>query len=178
MTLRNMFIEGSICEETGRLLLDMQYTFLTTLYIGKIKYGESYEEMDSAYDIALTLVSQITKPQMFNERNKKEETEIDSNQPIVESYDLEWFYTHEYNWRDGTSTTDSMEISKENIKIIHEYFKNFPLNSRNLSSYEDELDLEEEPENWWKFELYRGYGEFRFGKVEHISILGASDDEF
>ncbi|KAL0084698.1 hypothetical protein F4703DRAFT_1855592 [Phycomyces blakesleeanus] len=178
MLLKKVFIEGSICYATGCLLLDMPYTFLEYLYISEIQFGESYEDMDLELDIALTRVSQISEPQMFNERNKKEETEIDSIQPIVESYDLEWFYTHVYNLADGTSPAYSVEISKENVKIIHEYFKNFPLNSRNLSLYEDEMHLEEEPENWWKFELYKGYGEFRFGKIKHTFVWGGSEDEF
>ncbi|KAL0084556.1 hypothetical protein F4703DRAFT_1793927 [Phycomyces blakesleeanus] len=164
MTLRNLFIVGSICEETGRLLDDMSYTFLKSLQIGKIKYGKPYQQIDQDGP-GMTLLSQISKPRLFYERSETQENEIDSTCHIIESYDLEWLYTYVYILVNYIPVTDTTEISHEDVPFVLEYFKNFQFNK--------------EPENCWKYELYKGYGEFRFGKVEYSPlILAATEDEF
>ncbi|KAL0085312.1 hypothetical protein J3Q64DRAFT_1698875 [Phycomyces blakesleeanus] len=178
MTLRNLFIVESICEETGRLLVDMSYTFLKSLQIGKIKYGKPYQQIDQD-GLGMTLLSQISKPRLFYERSETQENEIDSTCHIIESYDLEWLYTYVYILVNYIPVTDTTEISHEDVPFVLEYFKNFQFNKVYSPLNDHDLYYEEEPENCWKYELYKGYGEFRFGKVEYSPlILAATEDEF
>ncbi|KAL0084695.1 hypothetical protein F4703DRAFT_1855587 [Phycomyces blakesleeanus] len=177
MTLRNLHIEGSICEETGRLLLDMPYTFLEALYIGKIKYGDEYRQSDLG-SFGMTLLSQISKPLLSNGNNKNQEKEIDSKYPIVTSHDIKWLYTYVYAWVNDVPVTDTMEPSHKDVDIVLDYFKNFQINKANSPLNDHNLYYEEEPESCWKYELYKGYGEFRFGKVKGFTfILEVTEDE-
>ncbi|KAL0085478.1 hypothetical protein J3Q64DRAFT_1835107 [Phycomyces blakesleeanus] len=86
MSLDTVFIEGSICEKTGYLLVDMSHTFLKTLNISKLRYGTSNQGMYQDVVISLTLLPQLNDNSLSDENNERKEKEMYSECPMVENH--------------------------------------------------------------------------------------------
>ncbi|KAL0085692.1 hypothetical protein J3Q64DRAFT_1835330 [Phycomyces blakesleeanus] len=175
MTLDNFCVTGFISEKTGCLLLDMKHTFLKTLHIGQVKYGTSYEEINED-DISLTLLSQLNDASSSEERIEKEKNEMDAKYSIVEFHHIDWLYSYEYYTYPGIYGQETKKLSKEETNIALEYYKNFQSNKIGQNPKDGSSCGRENPEVGWKYELYKGYGELRFGRIETAPVLCTSND--
>ncbi|KAL0085320.1 hypothetical protein J3Q64DRAFT_1860133 [Phycomyces blakesleeanus] len=175
MTLNTLHATGSISEKTGCLLLDMPHTFLKTLNIGQVRYSTSYEELGTKDDICLTLLSQLNNAPLSDEKNETEQNKMDSVYPISAIHNIDWLYTYDSNEGQGIDSLETKKLSKEETNIALEYYKNFQSNKINQISEEDNSYNGEDPKAGWEYELYKGYGELRLGKIEVGSFICAPD---
>ncbi|KAL0085476.1 hypothetical protein J3Q64DRAFT_1743786 [Phycomyces blakesleeanus] len=161
MTLDNVFIEGSICEKTGCMLLDMTHTSLKTLNIGLLQYGTSDEVTGPNHTIDLTLVSQLS-----DEKNETEKKEMDSKWPIIGINHIGWFHTYSIWNYCGRAYIYTMKLTEKGSNTPLEYYQN--LRSNRISQTVKDASLCNE--NISKMERYcrldYGYAELRFKKIK------------
>ncbi|KAL0085291.1 hypothetical protein J3Q64DRAFT_1860090 [Phycomyces blakesleeanus] len=175
MDLRALWIEESVCEKTGCLLIDMSHTFLKTLKIGQVQFHGS--DRVHSYDdwASLVLVSELHDSPLSNERDTIKRTEIDSNYPRTECNNITWLYTYNDMEYTGEETLSTTEISKDEANIAIEYYQNFQSNQINAISIDDSSYNGDDPTVAWKYELYKGYAELRFGKIQCRPCICESD---
>ncbi|KAL0073993.1 hypothetical protein J3Q64DRAFT_1704660 [Phycomyces blakesleeanus] len=173
MTLHTLRIKGLICTKTGCLLLDMPHTFLKSLNICQVEYGASYKESQK-YDTYLTLVSQLNDAPSSDKKNERVKYEINSKFPVVASHNIDWIYTYLFSSSFTTYNVRTTKLSKRGASIAFEYYRNsWPkMYPRNLNS---QLLYDKCSSYMTRAcELQKGYGQFRFGKIEFVYIIGPS----
>ncbi|KAL0085443.1 hypothetical protein J3Q64DRAFT_1860379 [Phycomyces blakesleeanus] len=158
MTLHTFWVPGSICEETGCLLVDMPYTFLKTLNIGQGQYG-------------------ISRNVSFGTSIGLKKKEMDLECPIMTSPNIDWLYTFDYYVYPGTYVLETRKLSREYADVILEYYQNFQSNSIDQITKDNSSYDVANPETGWEYDLYRGYGELRFGNIESISVISEENDD-
>ncbi|KAL0084729.1 hypothetical protein F4703DRAFT_1855715, partial [Phycomyces blakesleeanus] len=175
MDLRSLWIGESVCEKTGCLLIDMSHTFLKTLKIGQVQFHGS--DRVHSYDdwASLVLVSELHDNPLSNERDTIKRTEIDSNYPRTECNNITWLYTYNDMEYTGEETLSTTEISKDEANIAIEYYKNFQSNQIDAISIDDSSYNGDDLTDAWKYELYKGYAELRFGKIQYRPYICESD---
>ncbi|KAL0084733.1 hypothetical protein F4703DRAFT_1855723 [Phycomyces blakesleeanus] len=178
MTLYTLRIIGSICEKTGCLLFDMSHIFLKTLNIGQVQYGTSYEEIRDDNNIGLTLLSWLKDIPLSDKKNEKEKkNDVDSKSLVEASHNTCWFYTYWDFGYNGLSRTDTAILTKKGVDIALEYYQNFQSSKARSTLSHDTFYNVNYPGSGWKYRLYKGYVEWRFGKIKTRPVICPSNDD-
>ncbi|KAL0073460.1 hypothetical protein J3Q64DRAFT_1826706 [Phycomyces blakesleeanus] len=104
-------------------------------------------------------------------QNEREKKKINSEYPTVTSHAIDWIYAYEYFGKYGESYIQTTKLSDKGANIALEYYQNFQSNKtsqtlEDYSSYDNE-----DPDMDRKCELYKGYTELRFGKIEAVHVI-------
>ncbi|KAL0084548.1 hypothetical protein F4703DRAFT_1793916 [Phycomyces blakesleeanus] len=144
-----------------------------SLNICQVEYGASYKESQK-YDTYLTLVSQLNDAPSSDKKNERVKYEINSKFPVVASHNIDWIYTYLLSSSFTTYNVRTTKLSKRGASIAFEYYRNsWPkMYPRNLNS---QLLYDKCSSYMTRAcELQKGYGQFRFGKIEFVYIIGPS----
>ncbi|KAL0090664.1 hypothetical protein J3Q64DRAFT_1706550 [Phycomyces blakesleeanus] len=195
---------GSICRNTGCLLLDMAHTFLKTLIIGHLRYSALNQRIYKDNSINLTLLNRLNDAPPSDKKNKRERNKMDSKYPIIASRNIESIYTYAYYWQ-AKEYLITKRFSEKETDIVFKYYQNF-LSGKNIQTIQnnnlsDKSTLrkkktifgmvfkniisifQKRPSSYPLVshngglsshlvrELYRGYGELRFGNVESLTVI-------
>ncbi|KAL0085481.1 hypothetical protein J3Q64DRAFT_1860449 [Phycomyces blakesleeanus] len=177
ITLYTLRIIGSICEKTGCLLFDMSHISLKTLNIGQVQYATSYEEIRDDKNIGLTLLSWLKDIPLSDKKNEKEKKDVDTKSLVNSSHGTGWFYTY---WRIGYNTlprVDTLILPKKEADIALEYYQDFQSSKARSTLSHDIFYNLDYPGLDWKHKLYKGYVEWRFGKIKDRPVVCEADDD-
>ncbi|KAL0084572.1 hypothetical protein F4703DRAFT_1855010 [Phycomyces blakesleeanus] len=171
ITLDTLLIKGSICKRTGCLLLDMPHTSLKTLNIGQLRYSPPYEETNVYDHSRLTLLSKLNDASLSDEKIEREKNQIDSEHPILTSHPIDWVHTYDESAHYKYKRVKTTKLSKSGADIAFKYFQEFGSktvlqNSKHQCLYDEEIGYMDR-----ECELHKGYGQFRFGKIECVHVI-------
>ncbi|KAL0084541.1 hypothetical protein F4703DRAFT_1793908 [Phycomyces blakesleeanus] len=171
MTLYTLNIKGFIYEKTGCLLLNMPHTFLKTLTIGHIQYVPPYERTNVYNQSRLTLLSQLNDFPSSEDIGERKRNETDSEHHVLTSHRIAWIYTYYTFGPFENGRVKTTRLSKSGADIAFKYFQNFPPKCffqtlEHKSLYDEEFD-----DMTRACELHKGYGQFKFGKIESVHVV-------
>ncbi|KAL0072870.1 hypothetical protein F4703DRAFT_1937615 [Phycomyces blakesleeanus] len=166
MALGSLWITGSISKKTGRLFIDMPYTLLQDLHIDQVQYITSNQEFDITKAINMTHLTQLYDPILADELNERKRKEAaDPKAPTMISHTICWVYTYGYFVTSRYHRQGTYELLEEEGDYAQQYFQDFKPKKTGIKLRDGSYFDEDEPETFWEYELFKGYGEFRFGKV-------------
>ncbi|KAL0084657.1 hypothetical protein F4703DRAFT_1855390 [Phycomyces blakesleeanus] len=171
MTLHDMWVTGSICEKTGCLLLDMPHTFLKTLNVCYVQFGEAYTSISEDEVINMMLLSQLNDAPLTDKNTDREQKEMNSKHPTVASHNIDWLFTFSSSEEYEEYITVTTKLSKERANIVFEYYQNFQSRKTDPILKDNIPYNRRNPETAWEYELYKGYGELRVGNIESSPVI-------
>ncbi|KAL0084503.1 hypothetical protein F4703DRAFT_1854570 [Phycomyces blakesleeanus] len=176
MKLCYVSIDGTISEETGRLLVDMPYTFFKMLLLCDVSYCSSDGHGNDKTIITIFLLSRLNNPLQSNEERRKDERELESTTVEYHNqHDIAWFHTFTDGVYDWDNDTGIVQLCKQQVSTAVNFFQGFRSNRVPRASIFDSWGgyIEE----GWDADLRNGYAEFRCGNVEKYSIYGVISDD-
>ncbi|KAL0085694.1 hypothetical protein J3Q64DRAFT_1699237 [Phycomyces blakesleeanus] len=165
MTLNIVSVTELIWETTGYFLLDMSHTFLRTLKIGRIRYEISNRYIKKKDYICLTLLSQLNGHRLADKKK------IDTEYPKYPYHNIDWLYTYKYCVRDDIYLLITKILPKNGANIALESYQNSRSKKAGPALKGANLYEGNDPKVYWECELFKGFGELRFGNIESVSYI-------
>ncbi|KAL0084504.1 hypothetical protein F4703DRAFT_1980875 [Phycomyces blakesleeanus] len=183
MNLSSLLISGSISKKTGRLLLDMPYTFFKAVRLAHIRYRSPYKRIYGNTIISITLLSQLSDPLSQlplspTISDKAIQSEQEKGDPeslaVVTRKNIAWFHTFLNVVFETDTRIGIRQLSEQEAITAVEYYENFQSNTNGKTIRLGKALDGNNPKKDWENHLCRGYGELRCGQVEKYILPSQS----